>query len=176
VFEISFGEIILISVVALVILGPERLPAVARTLGALVGRAQRFVSSVKADVQQQATDSGLLGITQDIRSTADSFRSQMQEQLDEVKQVVDEQKNALHEVAEDAVAPFNEAKQTLHASVADPVPAADVDPHMLIAAAHRDDDGHGEYPELPAPNENQLDLFDPPVSASAAKPPHNEYQ
>ena len=57
-FEISFGEILLIGVVALVVLGPERLPTVARTLGALVGRAQRFVATVKADIQQQANLTG----------------------------------------------------------------------------------------------------------------------
>jgi sec-independent protein translocase protein TatB len=43
VFDISFGEILLIGIVALVVLGPERLPTVARTLGALVARAQRFL-------------------------------------------------------------------------------------------------------------------------------------
>ena len=164
-FEISFGEIILISVVALVILGPERLPAVARTLGALIGRAQRFVSSVKADVQQQAADSGLLGISQDIRGAADSFRSQMQEQVDEVKSVVAEQQNVLHEVASSAAAPFDEARRSLHPDVA-LAPAADTDPHELIAAAHRDDADD----TLPLVNDKQLDLFDPPASAPADKP------
>ncbi|MXR36099.1 Sec-independent protein translocase subunit TatA/TatB [Craterilacuibacter sinensis] len=164
-FEISFGEIILISVVALVILGPERLPTVARTLGALVGRAQRFVSSVKADVQQQAADSGLLGISQDIRGAADSFRSQMQEQVDEVKNVVAEQQSALHEVASSAAAPFDEARRSLQPDVA-LAPAADTDPHELIAAAHRDDADD----TLPLVNDKQLDLFDPPASAPADKP------
>jgi sec-independent protein translocase protein TatB len=167
VFEISFGEIILISVVALVILGPERLPAVARTLGALIGRAQRFVSSVKADVQQQAADSGLLGISQDIRGAADSFRSQMQEQVDEVKSVVAEQQNVLHEVASSAAAPFDEARRSLHPDVAlAPAADADADPHELIAAAHRDDADD----TLPLVNDKQLDLFDPPASAPADKP------
>ncbi|WP_308444354.1 Sec-independent protein translocase subunit TatA/TatB, partial [Laribacter hongkongensis] len=41
-FDISFGEMLLIGIVALVVIGPEKLPSVARTLGALVGRMQRY--------------------------------------------------------------------------------------------------------------------------------------
>ncbi len=52
-FDISFTEILVIAIVALVVLGPERLPKVARTLGHLLGRAQRYVNDVKNDIQQE---------------------------------------------------------------------------------------------------------------------------
>ena len=52
-FDIGFSEIVLIAVVALVVLGPERLPKAARTLGLLFGRLQRYVNEVKADVSRE---------------------------------------------------------------------------------------------------------------------------
>ncbi len=52
-FDIGLSKIALISVVALVVLGPERLPRVARTAGNLFGRAQRYMSDVKQEVSRQ---------------------------------------------------------------------------------------------------------------------------
>lgn len=51
-FEVGFSEMVVIAVVALIVIGPERLPKVARTLGHLMGRAQRYVNSVKADISR----------------------------------------------------------------------------------------------------------------------------
>ncbi len=51
-FDIGFSEIVVIMAVALVVLGPERLPKVARTLGLLWGRAQRYVNGVRADIER----------------------------------------------------------------------------------------------------------------------------
>jgi sec-independent protein translocase protein TatB len=51
-FDFSFPELIVVLVVALVVIGPERLPKVARTLGHLYGRAQRYVNGVKADISR----------------------------------------------------------------------------------------------------------------------------
>jgi len=52
-FDFGFSELMLIAVVALVVIGPERLPAVARTLGNLFGRLQRYVNDVKADISRE---------------------------------------------------------------------------------------------------------------------------
>jgi sec-independent protein translocase protein TatB len=52
-FDIGFWELTLIGVVALLVIGPERLPSVARTAGLWLGRMRRFVSTVKADIDQQ---------------------------------------------------------------------------------------------------------------------------
>jgi sec-independent protein translocase protein TatB len=52
-FDIGFWELTVIGVVALLVIGPERLPRVARTAGLWVGRARRFVSSVKADIDRE---------------------------------------------------------------------------------------------------------------------------
>ena len=52
-FDIGISEIAVIAVVALVVIGPERLPKVARTVGTLLGRAQRYVNDVKAEVNRE---------------------------------------------------------------------------------------------------------------------------
>ncbi|HJU25009.1 MAG TPA: Sec-independent protein translocase protein TatB [Casimicrobiaceae bacterium] len=52
-FDIGFSEIVVIGVVALVVIGPERLPKTARTIGLLFGRLQRYVNEVKADISRE---------------------------------------------------------------------------------------------------------------------------
>ncbi len=52
-FDIGFSELVVIGLVALVVIGPERLPRVARTLGHLAGRLQRYVNDVKADINRE---------------------------------------------------------------------------------------------------------------------------
>jgi len=52
-FDIGFWELSVIAVVALLVVGPERLPKLARTAGLWLGRARRFVSSVKADIDRE---------------------------------------------------------------------------------------------------------------------------
>ena len=52
-FDFGFWEIILILMVALIVVGPERLPGLARTAGLLVGKAKRLVSDVKAEIDQE---------------------------------------------------------------------------------------------------------------------------
>ena len=49
-FDIAFSELMIIMLVALIVIGPERLPKVARTAGNLWGRMQRYVHSVKNDI------------------------------------------------------------------------------------------------------------------------------
>jgi sec-independent protein translocase protein TatB len=52
-FDIGFSELLVIGVVALLVIGPERLPKVARTAGHMFGRLQRYVNDVKADIQRE---------------------------------------------------------------------------------------------------------------------------
>jgi len=81
-FDVGFWELLVIGVVALLVVGPERLPRLARTTGLWVGRARRFVSSVKADIDReiaaeelkktlakQAESSGLYDIIEETRQT-----------------------------------------------------------------------------------------------------------
>ena len=69
-FDIGFSEIVVIAVVALIVIGPEKLPKTARTLGHLFGRLQRYVSDVKADINREMQLEELKKLQQEVRSAA----------------------------------------------------------------------------------------------------------
>lgn len=87
-FEISFGEIIVIGVVALVVIGPERLPKVARTVGAFVGRLQRYISHVKADIQREVHLGELRQLQSDVQDAATNFESQIKSELNSAEKSI----------------------------------------------------------------------------------------
>ncbi|HEX6828236.1 MAG TPA: Sec-independent protein translocase protein TatB [Burkholderiales bacterium] len=82
-FDIGFSELLVIAVVALVVIGPERLPKVARTMGHLFGRMQRYVNTVKADISREMELDELRklqgSVTDAARSLEDSFRSEVRQ-------------------------------------------------------------------------------------------------
>jgi sec-independent protein translocase protein TatB len=73
VFDVGFSEIMTVGVVALVVIGPERMPGVARTVGALFGRAQRYVNQLKADIQKEVDLDELKNVKSSISDAARSF-------------------------------------------------------------------------------------------------------
>lgn len=74
-FDFSFGEIGLIAAVALVVLGPERLPKVARTAGEWIGKAQRYVAQVKSDINREMELAELKKLQEEARTAAQSVQS-----------------------------------------------------------------------------------------------------
>ena len=83
-FDIGFSELIVIALVALIVIGPERLPRVARTLGALLGRAQRYVNDVKADIQREVDLDELKSLKSSFQDAAKSVEqsvSQVEQEL-----------------------------------------------------------------------------------------------
>lgn len=72
-FEIAFSEILIIMVVALVVIGPERLPQVARTLGKLWGRLQRYINQVKLDVNSSIALDELREAGKTVKAEADAI-------------------------------------------------------------------------------------------------------
>jgi sec-independent protein translocase protein TatB len=69
-FDIGFSEIVVIAVVALVVIGPEKLPKVARTLGHMFGRLQRYVNEVKADISREMELDELRKLQSQVQSAA----------------------------------------------------------------------------------------------------------
>jgi sec-independent protein translocase protein TatB len=76
-FDMGFTEMMLIGIVALVVIGPERLPGVARTAGKYFGRLKRFMTSVKADVEQELRTDELRQILADQKKELDSIKDSM---------------------------------------------------------------------------------------------------
>jgi len=80
-FDIGFTELLVIGVVALIVIGPERLPRVARTVGHLMGRLQRYVSDVKADINREIELEELKKMRQSVEQTASGIESSLQAEL-----------------------------------------------------------------------------------------------
>jgi sec-independent protein translocase protein TatB len=78
-FDIGIWEIGVIGVVALVVLGPERLPKVARTAGHMFGRLQRYVANVKADINREMETSDLAKMKEEVQSAARTFETSVRE-------------------------------------------------------------------------------------------------
>ncbi|MGV6827038.1 MAG: Sec-independent protein translocase protein TatB [bacterium] len=96
-FDIGFFELMLIAVVALLVVGPERLPVLAKTTGLWIGKAKRFVSNVRDDIEQEL-------------------------KADELKKVLEQQakSNPVHEIIEDTQKQFQEIKSETEAAFSDP--------------------------------------------------------
>jgi len=93
-FDVGFLELLVVGVVALLVIGPERLPKLARTAGMWLGRGRRFVSSVKADIEHEL-------------------------KTEELNRILDQQKtaNPLHEIIEETKQDFDEIKKQTEAAV-----------------------------------------------------------
>jgi sec-independent protein translocase protein TatB len=77
-FDFSFSELAVIGAVALVVLGPERLPKVARTVGDWVGKAQRYVNQVKTDINREMELAELKKLQEEAQAAARSVESSLQ--------------------------------------------------------------------------------------------------
>jgi len=93
-FDVGLLELLLVGIVALLVVGPERLPKLARTAGMWLGRGRRFIGSVKDDIDRELK--------------ADELRSVLEKQ---------KQNNPLHEIVEDTKKDFEQIKAETQAAV-----------------------------------------------------------
>ena len=121
-FDIGFSELMVIAVVALIVIGPERLPKVARTVGLLFGRMQRYVNDVKADINREMALDELRKLQANIQDTANSLEQSMKQEVGAVE-------SNLNKIASDtqaAVAPEASPAETAEAlAAAEAMPPAD---------------------------------------------------
>lgn len=131
-FGIDFSELLLIGIVALVVLGPERLPRVARTAGLLFGRMQRYVADVKADINREIHAEELRKLEGEMRASVSALEQSVTKEVHAATEQI-------HEIVEVAQTP------TL-AQV--PPPAEDSQPQLAL-----DLEGH-QAPSPAAPEKN----------------------
>jgi len=84
-FGIGFSEMMVIALVALIVIGPERLPRVARTLGHLAGRLQRYVADVKADINREVELEELRKMKDSVQQAATGFENSVQTELNKTE-------------------------------------------------------------------------------------------
>lgn len=100
-FDVGFLEILVIGIVSLIVIGPERLPAVARTVGSWVGEAQRFVRGVKSDFASELKSGDLKKIIGDQNEQISELRNIVNSARQELKAGVDEATAATRSSVED---------------------------------------------------------------------------
>jgi sec-independent protein translocase protein TatB len=89
-FDIGFSELMVIAIVALLVIGPERLPKVARTAGHLLGRLQRYVNDVKSDIQRELELDELRKLRSQIEDAAHSVQQSVAEVDGQMRAVTDD--------------------------------------------------------------------------------------
>jgi sec-independent protein translocase protein TatB len=104
-FDIGFWELSIIGVVALIVIGPERLPSVAKTVGLWVGQMKRFVGSMKMEIDKELK--------------AEELKKILQKQADSagIYEIIEEGKSALDEVKNDLDAAENSIQSELNSPV-----------------------------------------------------------
>ena len=101
-FDVGFSEILLIAVVALIVIGPERLPKVARTLGHLFGRLQRYVAEVKADIDREMQMEELKKLQASMHEAARSVEKSVSEGMRDAETQIKAATDAAEKTAENA--------------------------------------------------------------------------
>jgi sec-independent protein translocase protein TatB len=127
-FDIGFSELMVIGVVALVVIGPERLPKVARTLGVLFGRMQRYVTQVKSDISREMELAELGKVKSEFESAARSFQAEVESKAAETERELLDAKASIEKSLEVAE-PLGEPPST------EPVPEAPDAPGAAVPDA-----------------------------------------
>ena len=140
--DIGFSELVLIGIVALVVIGPERLPRVARTTGHLLGRFQRYVAEVKADINREIELADLKKIQSSVEDAARSIESSVKTGMQEAEQEVRSVEAELNKAGEEVTKTGSELKQGF---------AALSMPHMGMGHAAQDAAGEVQIATQAAP-------------------------
>jgi sec-independent protein translocase protein TatB len=149
-FDIGFSEMLVIAVVALIVIGPERLPKVARTLGHLFGRMQRYVNDVKADISREMELEELRKLQTTIQDATQSFEQS-------VKREVSAAESGFQKLAQDI------DPATPSPSTPAPAPAEPLLPSQPGAAVSHPEPVPGELTAAEATAQLKLDLSAAPT-------------
>ena len=98
-FDVGFSELIVIAIVALVVIGPERLPKVARTAGHMLGRLQRYVNDVKADIDREMQLDELKKLQAEVQESARSFERSISSEVNSLQASLEQSAQAVQDAA-----------------------------------------------------------------------------
>lgn len=125
-FDISFTELMVIGVIALIVIGPERLPKVARTVGHLLGRAQRYVNDVKSDIRRELELDELRKFKSEMESAAQNVQTSMRDTEATLREPAQALRQELDDAAKAATGALSLQSHAVPAAAAAPAtPAAE---------------------------------------------------
>ncbi len=137
-FDVGFSELIVIAIVALVVIGPERLPKVARTAGHLLGRLQRYVNDVKADISREMQIDEIKKLQAEMQESARSFERSISSEIQSVEQVVDQATQSVAQVVDPTAQSVEAAVNSVYSSdelSVEPPPEAEIAPEVATGEA-----------------------------------------
>ena len=150
-FDIGVSELFVVGVVALIVIGPERLPRVAKTMGHLFGRMQRYVSDVKADISREIELDELRKLQSTMQDAARSIEQSVSTQVNFIESEVKQAGAELEKQAQEAVAPMTGIQLMPPAE-----PAGDTAGNAATPAAHESPETQMELGlDKPAPESKQ---------------------
>ncbi|MDR0529906.1 MAG: Sec-independent protein translocase protein TatB [Zoogloeaceae bacterium] len=85
-FDVSFSELLVVGAVALVVIGPERLPRVSRAAGLLVGRARRYVQTMKAEIDRDLELDEWKNLQREVAASVQNMETELRRETDEAAQ------------------------------------------------------------------------------------------
>jgi twin arginine-targeting protein translocase TatB len=136
-FDISFTEILVIAVVGLIVIGPERLPKVARTLGHLFGRAQRYANDVKNDIQREMELEELKKWKASVEGAARSIEDSVQKEMTQFQDVMETEAEPKPKPSTTASASSPKAtEEDTPASFPSPTPVSPATPSVKAESSH----------------------------------------
>lgn len=156
-FDIGFWELALIGVVALLVVGPDRLPGLARTVGLWVGRIRRYVATVRDDIEREIQ--------------ADELRKMLDksDDLDSLKDIVDETRQTIGAAKKEIDDVEKEADEIMSHDSGEPAGTS--------AAGAGDDDETGAEPLAPGSAATAVgEAVSARASAAAPEPAVEEAQ
>ncbi len=109
-FDISFMELLIISMIALIVIGPERLPVVARTIGHLYGRCRNFMYGIRTDIHNEMRMEELKKMQSSVQDTVDSLESSVQQSVEQLKTTITNDIQTEEESPKDMAAPQSQLK------------------------------------------------------------------
>lgn len=112
-FDISFAELVVVGIVALIVIGPERLPAVARTAGYFLGRARRYVDQVKHDLHEEMELDSLRKLRDSMHETVNSFENSVRSEINKIQETTETQSA----VIPDKQPPFEKLRKISNRSI-----------------------------------------------------------
>jgi sec-independent protein translocase protein TatB len=122
-FDIGFSEMVVIAVVALIVLGPEKLPKVARTAGHLLGRLQRYVNDVKSDINREMQLEELKKLQAQVEESARTMERSVTKEFQSAEAALNQTAESVTEPVAATVAAIESPVATATPSVVEPVAA-----------------------------------------------------
>ncbi|HEC73436.1 MAG TPA: twin-arginine translocase subunit TatB [Methylophaga aminisulfidivorans] len=97
-FNIAFPELVVIVLVSLIFIGPDKLPKVAQTLGMMMGRMQRFMSAVKDDIDQELKNNDLLRLQEELKLQQEGLNDDLRKGMQPVADVIRRPETTVSEI------------------------------------------------------------------------------